>query len=312
MNNDYIITRHIEKSFHIRFVKQIAIAKVNFFGQLFPGRVIRKNQSTYLYAPIDQYADNVATKVPGSACHQHFHEIQLLGKNACDFDIHLTLSYTDRALTTISKDAHTVATYTLSQNLLAMPEEFMAGENRKSKYTKQVLRDTLLTMMKRDPILAISVSAMFKAAYINRSTFYNHYHDAYDLLESIEQQFYDSFVEKMSTIDILRPAQDTIALLFQQIYENRELCRILLGENGDKAFLRRVVSIRRDKHIDEVSRQIQGKPRTLMADMYDFFIFGCIGLTQKWVASDFKDSPQQMATLCRKLFISLVDGMKTA
>ena len=188
----------------------------------------------------------------------------------------------------------------------------MSGENRKSKYTKLVLRDALLDMMKRQPITDITVSGLCKAADINRSTFYNHYRDAYDLLESIEREFYDSFVGKMSTINVLRPAQDTIALLFQQIYENRELCRILLGENGDKAFLRSVVAIRRDNNIDEVSRQIPGKPKSLIADMYDFFISGCVGLAQKWVSDDFRDSPQHLAALCRKLFIALVDGMKTA
>jgi AcrR family transcriptional regulator len=55
-------------------------------------------------------------------------------------------------------------------------------ENRKIRYTKKVIRDSLMELMKSKPILSVSIKDICGLADISRSTFYSHYKDQYELL----------------------------------------------------------------------------------------------------------------------------------
>ncbi|HCA30580.1 MAG TPA: TetR/AcrR family transcriptional regulator, partial [Ruminococcaceae bacterium] len=59
-------------------------------------------------------------------------------------------------------------------------------ESRKTRYTRMVLQDSLLELMKNKPISKITIKELCETADINRTTFYAHYRDQYDLLRTIE------------------------------------------------------------------------------------------------------------------------------
>lgn len=61
------------------------------------------------------------------------------------------------------------------------------------KYTVKVIKEAFLKILENKPITKISVKEVAEAAEVNRATFYSHFSDCYDLLESIENDLLNDF-----------------------------------------------------------------------------------------------------------------------
>lgn len=62
-------------------------------------------------------------------------------------------------------------------------------ENRRAVMSRRMIRTTLVEMLQRESLARISVTKLCKEADINRSTFYAHYMDIYEVMEDIEEDF---------------------------------------------------------------------------------------------------------------------------
>lgn len=58
--------------------------------------------------------------------------------------------------------------------------------DRRVKYTKMILRQSLIEVLKEKPISRLTIKELCERADINRATFYSHYSDQFDLLKQIE------------------------------------------------------------------------------------------------------------------------------
>lgn len=56
------------------------------------------------------------------------------------------------------------------------------------RYTRKVIQDAFLDILKEKPISRITVKEVCDKAEINRGTFYKHYQDCYDLLDKIGEE----------------------------------------------------------------------------------------------------------------------------
>lgn len=65
--------------------------------------------------------------------------------------------------------------------------ESMAGkkEDRRTKYTKQVIKDSFLKLLNKKSYTQLTVTELCRLAEINRGTFYLHYYDLEDVLDDI-------------------------------------------------------------------------------------------------------------------------------
>ena len=66
----------------------------------------------------------------------------------------------------------------------------MAKEDRRTMYSKKMIRESLYELMKEKPLNKISVTEICKKADVNRSTFYAYYTDIYDLHQQITKDFF--------------------------------------------------------------------------------------------------------------------------
>src|SRR6476469_8481823 len=115
------------------------------------------------------------------------------------------------------------------------------------RYTKMVIKESLLALLAEKPIQKITVTEICDLAQINRATFYTHYRDAFDLLEQIEDEL---FAELSATVITEERDPDRMTREILKIIErNIELCRVLFSENGDKMFLRRIIDSARETTI---------------------------------------------------------------
>ena len=63
--------------------------------------------------------------------------------------------------------------------------EKIKKQDRRTRYTKQSIKDTFLDLLKQKHFTKITVTELCRVSEINRGTFYLHYYDIYDVLDDI-------------------------------------------------------------------------------------------------------------------------------
>lgn len=119
--------------------------------------------------------------------------------------------------------------------------------NKKTK-TKRKIQESLLELMKTKKFEAITVNNITTLIDINRSTFYRHYLDKYEVLEKIEDSilseiinFHGTFISSLpnKNIDVSFEIKDYITVdnNFFNIFEKHlGTMHILMSENGSITF----------------------------------------------------------------------------
>ena len=167
--------------------------------------------------------------------------------------------------------------------------------NSRALYTRQLLKESLLELMKKKPIAKISLSELCREADVNRNTFYTHYDSPEMLLACIEHDFYKqvqhSVVEALQTKDTL----DLFEKICKTIYKNRELCSILFSEHGNKDYLRYIIELSRDL-ADKNWKEDGIQDISCGIDMlYHFFVNGALSVMQLWIQNGMQEPPENIA-----------------
>lgn len=182
-----------------------------------------------------------------------------------------------------------------------MSQTLKKKENRRVRYTRLALRESLLAQMEKQPLNKITVTRVCETADVNRSTFYLYYKDVYDLMDSIQQELYeelDALVVKNSTI---LPSSDLLRRIYEVIYKNRDLARVVFGKYGDKELMKRITNIYRDQSIKEWKKLLQPLDAATLDYLYTFYTYTHIGVIEHWVTRNFHETPEQLAQLTNRL-----------
>lgn len=180
----------------------------------------------------------------------------------------------------------------------------MKGEkdDRRVKYTKMVLKESLIGLLQKKTIDKISIKEICETADINRSTFYAHYSDQYDLLRQIEHEVLrdlNDYLDNYSFKENKAESFQVMKNIFEYIVENAELCKVLLGENGDIEFQKKIMMLVQRQCMEEW----QGEG-IRDSDTIDYLLLfgvnGSIGVVQKWLQNGMKSSATEMAELIIK------------
>lgn len=174
-------------------------------------------------------------------------------------------------------------------------------DSKRVRYTKAILRESLLSLMQDVPFCKISVSTLCARADVNRSTYYMYYKDPYDLLCSIQDELYREISQSLTnfTKDIL--TIDTFKAVFEIIYKNRDLCRVILGPNADFEFILKLYTIKREETIALWKLTYPAESESKLRMLHAFLASGIAGIIQKWVKNDFSESPQELANLVKDI-----------
>lgn len=180
--------------------------------------------------------------------------------------------------------------------------------DRRVKYTKMVLKQSLIKLLGKKNISQITIKEICEDADINRATFYAHYSDQYDLLQKIEGELLKDISSYLAEHTQNKAEMvDMMERIFDYIKENAALCRLLLIERGDLDFQRHVMMLVYDNYINEFT--CGGSISKEDAEyIYSFTIIGSIGAIQKWIDDGMQKSTRYMA----QMLLALTDGMKQA
>jgi AcrR family transcriptional regulator len=175
-------------------------------------------------------------------------------------------------------------------------------ENRKSRYTKMVIRESLTELMKEKPILSISVKDICDLADISRSTFYDHYKDQYDLLKQIEDEtlaYFEDMLIKYKDKQTKKETSQMVEEMFTYIANNGSTIQVLLSENGDINFQRKLLY-----HFimhNQITKYFSEKQDDETKPYYSvFLVHGAIGLIQHWLKDNLAMPVPQLAKMLMK------------
>lgn len=172
------------------------------------------------------------------------------------------------------------------------------NNNRSVRRTQKLLKDCLTELMRQKPISKITVKELTDAADLNRGTFYLHYKDIYDLLEQIETETFDEFVQ----ISRAHQPQDKrcrpyplLLDLFTFMEKNKEFVHLILIENRDQKFVDKLKDIIRI-HCIHVWDTLFAVPDSELSELYaSYVISGCVGIIEYWIEHDTRLSPEELA-----------------
>ena len=180
-----------------------------------------------------------------------------------------------------------------------MPEK---KQDARVRYTKMMIRNSLLELLSTKPIAKITVTEICERAGINRATFYAHYSDPSDLLHGLESEIIEDVTHWV------RPAltasgtdlKEVLTRLVEYIGENADICSILLSDKGDNSFQTKVVDVIEGQFMSSwaSARQLSQEDAEYV---YTFVALGSVGLIRKWLADGRKKPASEIADLIIKI-----------
>lgn len=184
------------------------------------------------------------------------------------------------------------------------------AQDRRIIKTKKKLKDTLVKLIQEKTIDKITVKELVEQADLNRGTFYFHYKNIYDFLETIETEALNEITlilfqcdpKEFAKYDATNIPYPPLVKLFKWFKDNQDFCKALVGRNGDILFL------------DKLSNALKGKLYLSAKDMENktllnnyvvpYSVYGFLGVLKQWIDTDSSATPQDMAVMSLKIIVS--------
>lgn len=185
----------------------------------------------------------------------------------------------------------------------------MAGRksDRRVKYTKMVLQESLLGLLKEKPLKAITVKELCERADVSRGAFYAHYSDPFDLLRQIENEYMEQ-IGRSITQEKNADMGELICEVFNILSEKNELSKIVLSETGSIYMAEQLSQIGRAAFDNQWKDSPLAQNTDTLDFIYAFVVGGCVGMLQEWTSHDMKPTPDAIGGIAQTLMLHGING----
>ncbi len=185
---------------------------------------------------------------------------------------------------------------------------------RRTRLTHALVRRAFTDLLKEKPIQRITVREVCQRAGINRSTFYAHYTDLYDLLHQMEEDMLADFQQALAPILDHGPEPPSFLQVITEIYRCLKRKRRCLhhpfggiwgqGLRYAAAFpgVGKLSGSLFQPSVGSYSRQLEY--------FYAFVSSGHIGLLQKWLEEGMTTSVEEMAKMAQSIMLHGMDFLQ--
>ena len=176
--------------------------------------------------------------------------------------------------------------------------------DRRIRKTKSQLKSGLAQLMMEKSINEISVKELVEKVDINRSTFYLHYSDIYNLLDEVENDMLKEITHIIETHP-MGEKDNTFTFMediFMVLERNKEICKALMGDNGDANFtvkIKEIISENAMKNLELLFPDIKDD----LKYTFSFCLYGCMGIVNQWLFENGTETPGHMAKLTFSMVI---------
>jgi AcrR family transcriptional regulator len=187
-----------------------------------------------------------------------------------------------------------------------------SSPDRRINRTRLIITEALISLISEKGFTKISVKDITDRANINRSTFYSHYQDKYDLLDKIieeklltlakllseEKSQYTSYE---SNLDVPDPF---FGVLFEHLAEHEKFYRIMFTKMEPSIFIFKMLEVIRESCYTRISNMRMEQKLVVPLDiLLDYISSSIIGVVSKWLENNVVYTPRYMALQLTRLAI---------
>ncbi|MFC0472706.1 TetR-like C-terminal domain-containing protein [Halalkalibacter kiskunsagensis] len=183
--------------------------------------------------------------------------------------------------------------------------------DRRKKYTRMVLKDSLMKLLKEKQISTITVKEICELADINRSSFYSHYSDQYDLLYKMEEEIIEDMNKTLSSYNFTKEeeALQMTKKILEYIATNSDICQTLLSEHGDPSFQKRVMSLTHQFTMKNWMT-VNNLDQKISEYISLFVVSGSIHAIKSWLDNGMDKSPKEMAEIINNISNKVLSSLR--
>lgn len=173
--------------------------------------------------------------------------------------------------------------------------------DRRVKLTILILQQALIELMQDNHISKISVKMLCEIADINRSTFYAHFQDQYDLLEYTCKEVIENIknhLDKQHYNPIKPISFQTLNRILEYIKDNADLFKALLSDNCELDIQKRIMNVFINYH------PYTGLDERTKVYLSAFGLAGCVSMLQIWL----KDGMPEATTRMAEIILQAIDN----
>ena len=173
-----------------------------------------------------------------------------------------------------------------------------------SKYFNTAVKfdKALLSLLEKKPFEYITISEICEKAGVNRSTFYLHYQDQFELLADIEKDVLENTEKALGNFDGSLNTKEGIAVFLEYLKKNKETFGVLLCQQDSEDFQKTII-----KHIEKnVKASVPEMLDYKNADYaFTFVMYGSFNVLKAWIQRDFDTPVNELSeliyTLCNNI-----------
>jgi AcrR family transcriptional regulator len=187
-----------------------------------------------------------------------------------------------------------------------MSQKQSANQDLRVVRTRKMLRDAMIALVIQKGFTTITVNDIVKLAMVNRATFYRHYQDKYDLVES----YLDELYAELNAAPVPAPGSGEpnprLVRLFEHIRDNAPFYQTMLGPQGYSGFGERI------RRLTEATLQArwqasplaERRPQMPMPMVLSYLSHASYGALVWWLEEGMSHSPEQMARWLHQLTLA--------
>lgn len=175
--------------------------------------------------------------------------------------------------------------------------------NQRFQQTERKIRNIFLELLKNKDLSKITVKEICSSSNINRTTFYIHHEDIYELMECIESDMYHYFkiIFTVSEKDYSLP--ERFLHLFSFIKEHQDFYRVYFSSQRHPKIFDYALLQDSDTKLQKFMQQSDINSSLEYEYCQTFFIAGLTAVIQKWLNSNCRESEDELLYILTQQFL---------
>jgi AcrR family transcriptional regulator len=169
--------------------------------------------------------------------------------------------------------------------------------NLKAQQTKSNIKNTFLRLLEKKAVHKISVQEICKEIDINRSTFYAHFEDIYDLLMQIERDLAKQLLKlyENDSIDNEMYLKETMLKFLYYLRENKIFYYAFFQRNYYSEFIKTETEPLWVHFFKPAISHFGWKKEAELKYRFEYFRGGLYAVLKKWIEEGCKESEEHIA-----------------
>jgi AcrR family transcriptional regulator len=173
-------------------------------------------------------------------------------------------------------------------------------EDLRVRRTRKMLQEALIELTIEKGFAAVTVQDISERAMVNRSTFYRHYVDKYELLKQYLDEVYAMVSPDSDNTEKIdhKPGEPPPGLvnLLRHVQSLGDFYRVMLGQNGDQVFTQYFRQVIEKRFRFLISNYGTSDPNTPPLDMkLNYISCADVGVILWWLENDQPFTVEQLA-----------------